>query len=812
MEDETKEVQYTEKRISSGVIRRRRIVREEPKEKEAEAKAPWAQPKPQPQAEPEAKGAEKPQEAKAPEEVRREEPSQTPTAKAEAPPKEEPKKEKRPRFVRIPKEKTKPARVVGRIELKPEEIPEREAPRREREERPAIPEGVDLQVEVIPQVQRKKPLIQREEEEREEKREWKVPKKKGKRPREVITFDEEELEELYPHRKIDREYRPEKKKSLSRPALKPQITTPKAVKRKIRIEEEIGVAELAQRMGVKLSELEEKMAQLGIEPTPEGTLDVEAAAILAAEYEYEVESVLEELEAEIAPQPDPPEALKPRPPVVTVMGHVDHGKTLLLDAIRHTNVAEREVGGITQKIGAYRVEIPKKGSITFIDTPGHEAFTAMRARGAQVTDIVILVVAADDGVMPQTVEAINHARAAGVPIIVAINKIDKKEANPERVRRQLSEHGLIPEEWGGDTLLVEVSALKRIGIDELLEMVLLQAEMMELKANPDKPGRGVVIEARVDRGKGPVATVIVKEGTLREGDYFVSGLTYGRIRAMEDDMGRRVKEAPPSTPVEVIGFQGLPDAGDDFVVVKDEATAKAIAELRQKRKERLERKGTVAPVSLEELFQRIQEGEVKELRIVLKADTFGSLQAIKGALEKLSTEEVRIKVIHEAVGGITDSDVNLAVASEAVIIGFNVQPIGKAKELISQKGVDVRTYKIIYDLLDDVQRALKGMLEPKKEEVILGRAEVKAVFQVPRVGPVAGCYVLEGKVLRNAMARVIRGKEIVGEGKIGSLKRFKEDVREVAQGYECGLSVEGFKDWQPGDTVEVYTIQEVQAQ
>ncbi|RLA86150.1 MAG: translation initiation factor IF-2 [Deltaproteobacteria bacterium] len=786
MEDEAKKVEYTEKRISSGVIRRRRVIREE------EKKGP---PKEEVKAKPEK--AEPPQKAKV-------------VPEKGEPRKEEPPRERRQRFVRIPKEKVKPARVVGRIELKPEAPPE---PQKEAERAPAAPpeEPLTLEVQMVEEAPKKRPLLRREEEEkeREEKRERKVPKRKGRRPREVVTFDEEELEEIYTQRKVDREYRPEKKRTLNRPALKPQITTPKAIKRKIRIEEEIGVLELAQRMGVKLTEIEQKMAELGIEPTPEGTIDVEAASLLAADYGFEVESVLEELEAAIAPQPDPPEMLRPRPPVVTVMGHVDHGKTLLLDAIRQTNVAEREVGGITQKIGAYKVEIPKKGTVTFIDTPGHEAFTAMRARGAQVTDIVVLVVAADDGVMPQTVEAINHAKAAGVPIIVAINKIDKKEANPERVRRQLSEHGLIPEEWGGDTLFVEVSALKKVGIEDLLEMILLQAEMMELEANPSKPGRGVVIETRLDRGKGPVGTVIVKEGTLKEGNHFVSGLTYGRIRAMEDEWGKRVKEAPPSTPVEVIGFQDLPQAGDDFVVVKDEETARAIAELRQKRKARLEKKGVAAPMTLEELFERIQQGETKELRLVLKADTFGSLQAIKGALEKLSKDEVRVRVIHEGVGGISDSDVNLALASQGIVVGFNVQPIGKAKDLIAEKGVDVRTYKIIYDLLDDIQRALKGMLEPKKEEVVLGRAEVKAVFQVPRVGAVAGCYVLEGKIVRGASVRVLRDGEILFEGRVTSLKRFKEDVREVQQGYECGVGVEGFKDWKEGDRVEVYTIEEV---
>lgn len=767
MMSEEGKVEVIEKRIKPTVIRRRRRVVEPPPEKEKEeaAKAEAAEEKAAPPSPPPAKRkvAEKPPES---------------------------------RVVRIPKEKGRPARVVGRIELKesppppPEEVKPPETP---------------VQLEVVPELPKEKRFLKREREEEEEKK----PKRKGRRRREVITFDEEDLEEVYVQRRPDREYRPEKKRVLTRPALKPQITTPKAIKRKIKVAEEIGVSELAQRMGVKLKELQEKLQELGVEASPEGTIDIEAAVLVASEYGFEVESRLEELEAAIAPQPDPPEKLRPRPPVVTVMGHVDHGKTLLLDAIRQTDVAAREVGGITQHIGAYKVELPGKGVITFIDTPGHEAFTAMRARGAQVTDIVVLVVAADDGVMPQTVEAINHARAAQVPIVVAINKVDKKEANPERVRRQLAEHGLIPEEWGGDTLFAEVSALKGTGIEELLDIILLQAEMMELKANPEKAARGVIVETRLDRGKGPVATVIVKEGTLKEGNHFVSGLTYGKVRAMEDEWGKRQKEAPPSTPVEVIGFSELPEAGDDFIVVKDERMARSIAELRRKRKERLERKEVPAPVTLEDLFERIQAGEAKELLMVLKADTFGSLQAVKEALEKLSTDEVKVRVIHEGVGAISDSDVNLAIASEGVIIGFNVQSMGKAKSLIEQKKVDVRTYRIIYELIEDVEKALKGMLAPERKEVFLGRAEVRQLFRVPRVGVVAGCYVQEGRIMRGASARVLRDSEVVHEGKITSLKRFKEDVKEVQAGYECGVGIEDFNDWQEGDLLEAYTIEEV---
>ncbi len=757
-------VEIIEKRIQPTVIRRRRRVIEPPKPPEEKAEAvPKEEPKPAPP-----KVPEKPK---------------------EAPPKEE-------RVVKIPKERMKPARVVGRVELK--EL----APTKEVTPPPPQKEEVPLKLEIIPEVPKEKKPTKKERE-REE-----LPKpKRRRRKREVITFEEEDYEEILRARHPAREVFPGKpqKKPLSRPPLKPQITTPKPIKKVIRVDEEILVADLAQRMGVKLEEMIKKLMELGVMATANQTIDVETAALIASEYGYEVTSGVEELEKAIAPQEDPPEKLRPRPPVVTVMGHVDHGKTLLLDAIRKTNVVDEEAGGITQHIGAYRVEIDGN-AITFIDTPGHEAFTAMRARGAQVTDIVVLVVAADDGVMPQTIEAINHARAAGVPIVVAINKIDKPEANPERVRQQLAEHGLIPEQWGGDTLFVEVSAKKKTGIEDLLEAILLQAELLDLKANPDKPARGTVIEAKLDRGRGPVATVLVKEGTLKRGVSFVAGPTYGRVRAMINEWGENLKEATPSTPVEVVGFTELPQAGDDFIVVQNEKIAKEVAAFRQKKRRE---KGEVPErISLEEIFQRIQEGETKELRLILKGDTHGSVQAVREALEKLSTDEVKVNVIHQAVGAISENDVNLAAASGAVVIGFNVQPVGKAKSLAEQEKVDVRTYQVIYELIEDVDKALRGMLAPELEEVLLGRAEVRQLFNIPKVGVVAGCYVQEGKLLRGANVRLYRGDEIVHEGKITSLKRFKEDVKEVASGYECGVGIEGYSGWQVGDIIEAYVMEE----
>jgi translation initiation factor IF-2 len=490
-----------------------------------------------------------------------------------------------------------------------------------------------------------------------------------------------------------------------------------------------------------------------------------------------------------------------------VMGHVDHGKTSLLDAIRATNVTQSEAGGITQHIGAYAVNTTR-GKVVFLDTPGHEAFTAMRARGAQATDIVVLVVAADDGVMPQTVEAITHARAANVPIVVAINKIDLPNANPDRIKQQLSDHGLVPEQWGGETIFVEVSAKRKQNIDELLEMLLLQAEILELRANPSRRGQGVVIEAELDKSRGPVATVLVQKGTVRLGDAFVVGMHYGRIRALLNDRAEKIPEAGPATPVEVIGLSGVPLAGDLFQVVGDEKKARQIATLRQQR-QREEHIQRTSRVTLEDLYRQIKEGEVKELNVLIKADVQGSAQAVRDTLEKLSTNEVRVRVIQGAVGGITESDVMLASASNAIIIGFNIRPTPKASELAEREGVDVRLYTIIYDLIGDVRAALEGLLEPEVAEHIMGRAEVRETYHIPRIGVVAGCYVTEGTIARNAECRLLRDDVVVYQGRIASLRRFKEDVHEVSSGYECGIGLERFADIKRGDIIEPFVREQV---
>jgi translation initiation factor IF-2 len=510
---------------------------------------------------------------------------------------------------------------------------------------------------------------------------------------------------------------------------------------------------------------------------------------------------------------DRPEDLRPRPPVVTVMGHVDHGKTLLLDRIRHSNVAEGEPGGITQRIGAYQVERDGK-LVTFIDTPGHEAFTAMRARGAKVTDVVVLVVAADDGVMPQTIEAIDHARAAGVPIVVAINKIDRPDADPERVKQQLAEHGLVPEAWGGDTLVAEVSALESTGIDELIDHILLMAELEDLKANPEGRARGVVLEARLDVGRGPVATVIVQRGTLRVGDVAVAGFAWGRVKAMLDDKGEQVKEASPSTPVQVLGLSEPPQAGDQFRVTPDAVSARQLAEARQRRQRAQVHAAAPGPqgggpARLEDLFAEIQRGGTATLNVVLKADSQGTLEALTSSLQKLEREEVRLSFVHRGVGGITESDVQLALASGATIIGFGVRPDRRARELAAERGVEIRTYEVIYKLIEDLEAAVVGMLAPEIEEVVTGEAEVRAVFRVPRVGAVAGCYVRHGTITRGAKVRFLRDGVVIWKGTISSLKRFKDDVREVQAGFECGVGLSDFQDLKEGDVIETYDEREV---
>ena len=573
------------------------------------------------------------------------------------------------------------------------------------------------------------------------------------------------------------------------------------------------VKEFAELIGQRPADIMRKLMDMGQMLTFNQTMNVDAAVIIAEESGVKIDVSMEKAGEELLDsvvQTEDGVQLEPRPPVVTIMGHVDHGKTSLLDAIRQTKVAEGEAGGITQHIGAYTVAVRGK-QVTFLDTPGHEAFTAMRGRGAKITDIVILVVAADDGVMPQTIEAINHAKAASVPIIVAINKIDKPGANSDRVKNALSEHGLISESWGGDTIMVEVSAKEKTGLDILLEMILLQSEVLELKADPYRLAKGVVVEARLERGRGPVATVLVQSGTLRVGDVFVVGVVSGKVRALITHTGAKVQEAGPSIPVEVAGLPGVPSAGDVFQVVKDERVAREIAEDRARKQRTADLSGS-AKVTLDDLFAKIKEGSVKELALVIKSDVQGSAEALTAGVEKLATAAVKLRVIHSGVGGITESDVLLAAASNAIIIGFNVRPEPKASALAEQQGVDVRLYTIIYDAMAEIKAAMEGLLEPTLKERTLGRAEVRQVFTVSKAGVIAGAYVVDGTITRAAVgARVIRDNVVVYEGRLGSLRRFKDDVREVQQGYECGISVENFNDVKAGDIIEAYAIDKIAA-
>ena len=589
-----------------------------------------------------------------------------------------------------------------------------------------------------------------------------------------------------------------------------QATQPlTAVKRKIRIEEAIRVADMAHQMGLKSNEIIKVLFNLGIMATINKALDIDTASVVAAEFGYEVEKVGFAEEQYLADHrtEDSPEQLKRRPPVVTIMGHVDHGKTSLLDAIRKTNVTSGEAGGITQHIGAYHVKT-KRGEIVFLDTPGHEAFTAMRARGAQVTDLVVLVVAADDGVMEQTREAVNHSRAAGVPIMVAVNKMDKPTANPDRVLQELASLGLVPEDWGGDTVVCKVSAKTREGLDEMLEMLALQADILELTANPDKPARGHIVEAKLDKGRGPVATVLIQEGTLHQGDTFVCGVFSGRVRAMFNDQGRKVKEAGPSIPVEVQGFEGVPEAGEEFICLEDEKLARRIAESRavKLRERELAKQSRVTLETF--LSRKADDQEALVLNLVVKSDVQGSLEAIVDALNKQSTEKVRINIIHGGTGAITESDILLASASDAIIIGFNVRPTAKVKEMAEHESVDIRFYDIIYKLVDEIKSAMAGLLAPVSREVYLGQAEVREVFSVPKVGSIAGSHVVDGKLTRNASVRLLRDGVVVHNGKIASLRRFKDDVREVLKGYECGISLENFNDIKVGDVIEAFEMVE----
>jgi translation initiation factor IF-2 len=629
-----------------------------------------------------------------------------------------------------------------------------------------------------------------------------IPKGKPAKKREV-----RERADLYSEGEVRVPGRRKGMKKAVKKMGKAELTVPKAIKRRVKVGDSITVGELAKRMGIKSSEVIKQLLSMGVMANINYPIDYDSAVLVASEFGFEVERAEVQEEDLLAITEEKGEAV-PRPPVVTIMGHVDHGKTSLLDGIRESRVVASEAGGITQHIGAYHVELPQ-GNVVFLDTPGHEAFTAMRARGAQVTDLVVLVVAADDGVMEQTQEAINHARAANVPLVVAVNKIDKPNANPERVKRELANVGVVPEEWGGDILFAEVSAKKKIGIEDLLEKILLQAEVLDLKAPAETLAQGRIIEARLDKGRGPVGTVLVQRGTLHQGDYFVCGPEYGRVRALFDDMGNRVEQVTPGLPVEVQGFSGVPVAGDDFQVLEDERKVKQIAMMRQQ-KQREAALARLSRVSLEKLYQQIKEGAIQELRVILKADVQGSIEALTKALSELGNQDIKVALIHTGIGEVTESDIMLASASDAIVVGFNVKTNPKAQSLAEQEQVDVRFYDIIYNLLNEIQAAMEGMLEPVVEEKVIGQAEVRAVFSISKVGTIAGCMVQDGKIERNSLARVRRKGEVLVDGaKINSLKRFKEDAKEVMAGYECGIGLDKFNAFEAGDIIEAYVQEKV---
>lgn len=615
-----------------------------------------------------------------------------------------------------------------------------------------------------------------------------------------------EAEDLYaPEPRVRRDKKGAKVKATQ--GQKPQITIPKAIKRRVKIDDAIILSDLAKRMGIKSSDMIRTLMGLGVLATVNQTIDFDTAALVASEFNYEVERASFEESTFIKTEKDDPSTLTGRPPVVTIMGHVDHGKTSLLDVIRKTRITEIEAGGITQHIGAYNVSTDN-GQIVFLDTPGHEAFTAMRARGAKVTDIVVLVVAAEDGVKPQTVEAVNHAKAAGVPIIVAINKIDKPEADPDRVKRELADLGFAPEEWGGNTPFIKVSAKQNLGINDLLEMILLQAEVLELKANPNKLAVGHVVEAKLDSGRGPVATVLISEGTLHTGESVVCGIHYGKVRALLNDRGMKVNEAGPSIPVEVIGLSGVPMAGDELISLADEKDAKQVSAYRAQ-KQRAKELAKTSSLSLENLFDRIQEGKVKNLTLIIKADVNGSIEAIRDSLNKLSNKEVKIDIIHSGTGTITESDIALAAVSNAIIIGFNVRPSSKVQAMANEESVDIRYYNIIYNVIKDIKDSIVGLMASTFKERILGRAQVREVFHVPKIGAIAGSYVTDGKIERGRQIRLIRDGIVCFEGKNSSLRRFKDDVKEVQNGFECGIGIENYNDIKMGDIIEFYYMEEI---
>jgi translation initiation factor IF-2 len=702
------------------------------------------------------------------------------------------------------------AKVVGKVDIVPQtETKPKRNKRPSRSTRPQSGDGVKP-VEPVPEQtsakgkKKGKRVVAIQHEEGDDR--IKKPGKGARKGRQRVDFTGgDDVEFMRP-----RKQRKKKGRDLQESHAPTPVAETRAIKRRIRIHETITVADLAKRMGLKANEIIAKLMGLGVMATMNMALDADTATLVASDFGYEVEeAVTQEHEVlNLQEQEEGGEAL-PRPPVVTVMGHVDHGKTSILDAIRKTDVVAGEAGGITQHIGAYHVKAAS-GRFTFVDTPGHAAFTEMRSRGAKVTDIVVLVVAADDGVKEQTKEAIAHAKAADVPIVVAVNKIDKDNAEPDRVKRELGDLDLLPEDWGGDTIFCETSAKQNVGIDELLENIQLQAEILELKADPKRKARGTVVEAQLHKGRGAVATVLVQEGTLRPGDNFVAGLYSGKVRSLTNEHGRTVDAAGPSIPVEVQGLSGVPQAGDEFVVLTDEKMAKNVSDSRLLKARETEL-ASASKVSLDNLFEKMAEREVKELRVVLRSDVQGTLEAFGQAAEKLSTDEIRVRVLHEGTGGITENDIHLAAASEAIIIGFNVRPAVKVKDLAQREQVDVRTYDVIYHALEDIEKAMVGMLEPEYEERVIGTAEVRQTFQVPKVGTIAGCFVIDGMISRNVGVRVLRDDVVIYTGKLASLRRFKDDVKEVQSGYECGIGVENFNDIKTGDTLEAFVMDEVEA-
>src|SRR4030043_431822 len=815
-----------EKRIKSNVIRRRKkivtVLTEEPEVKEEEKHVELV-PKKAKKTVPEVEGKVVP---KVKEVIKEEAPTEVkglPQKEKEVAGKEEAVKEegildeaKAPELAAIPvskkvkkKSKDRPARI---IKMPDEKILKDVMPKEKG--RPLVERPIEL-----PPLPKIKIAGFEEEEEEEKSFKKKKDKKKAERKKEdearvrlrhhkLEVFEKADLYEERGPRLKDRKAT-KKIKDVVKRMKQTEITVPRAIKRRLKVQGNVTVAELAKAMGVKAAELIKKLLSLGTMATINKIIDFETASVVADDFGYELDLDIFEVDRIIKEVEDKPEDLETRPPVVNIMGHVDHGKTSLLDYIRHSNIIRGESGGITQHIGAYYVE-SKGGDIVFLDTPGHEAFTAMRARGAKVTDIIVLVVAADDGVMPQTIEAINHARAANIPIVVAINKIDKPEANPEKVMRGLADLDLVPEAWGGNTIFGKISAKTGEGTDELIELILLQAEILELKANPNKPARGTIIEAKLDKSKGSVATVLIKEGSLRQGEYFICGENYGRIRAMLNNRGKKIDIALPSVPVEIYGISGVPMAGDKFYVVKDEKTARQVAAYRlAKIKEKESTRSGV--VSLDDLYEKIKEGKIKGLNIVLKADVQGSLEALSESLNKLGTEEVKVKMIHSSTGAITESDVMLASASGAIVIGFRVRANPRVVRIAEGEGVDIRYYDVIYNLIEDIQKAMTGLLEPIYKENVIGRADIKEVFNVPKVGTVAGCLVTDGYIERRSMVRLLREEVVVFDGKMASLRRFKGDVKEVQTGYECGIGLESFQDIKPGDVFEVYQIEKIQA-